>query len=58
MSVGSNVVELLLTDQKWFDPRVDIGGRGCIDLAMHLLGLSFVDAVKALSSHSNEGRHT
>lgn len=58
VSVGSNVVELLLTDQKWYDPRVDVGGGGSIDLAMHLLGLSFVDAVKALSSHSIEGRHT
>ena len=57
VSVGSNVVELLLTGQKWYDPRVGIGGGGCIDLAMHLLGISFVDAVNVLSSHSIEGRN-
>ena len=32
-----------------FDPKV--GGGGSIDLTMHVLGGSFVDAVKRLSVH-------
>jgi hypothetical protein len=52
VSVGSNVFELLLTDQKWYDPRTDRGGGGCIDLTMYLLDLNFVNTVKVLSKHS------
>jgi len=48
VSVGSRVVELLVTDMKWYDTRADKGGDGGIDLAMHLLSLDFVHAVKAL----------
>lgn len=48
VSVGSRVVELLVTDMKWYDARADKGGGGGIDLAMHLLSLDFVHAVKAL----------
>lgn len=48
VSVGSRVVELLVTDMKWYDSRAGKGGGGGIDLAMHLLGLDFVHAVKAL----------
>jgi hypothetical protein len=48
VSVGSGVTELLSTGQRWFDTRAQRGGGGAIDLAMHLLGLSFVDAVKRL----------
>jgi hypothetical protein len=48
VSVGSRVVELLVTDIKWYDARADEGGGGGIDLAMHLLRLDFVQAVKAL----------
>jgi hypothetical protein len=33
---------------KWYDTRAKIGGGGAIDLAMHMLRLSFVDAVKVL----------
>lgn len=33
-----------------FDTRADKGGGGAIDLAMHLLRLDFVAAVKRLSS--------
>jgi hypothetical protein len=43
------VVELLATGVRWYDPRAKKGGGGAIDLAMHLLGLQFVDAVKRLS---------
>ncbi|MEJ8859511.1 hypothetical protein WKW79_33450 [Variovorax robiniae] len=47
--------EILATGVKWYDTRAQLGGGGAIDLAMHLLGLSFVDAVKHLVS--KEGRH-
>ncbi len=57
VSVGLSVVEVLLTDEKWFDPRLNIGGGGCIDLTMHLLELDFVHAVKALSKYSLDERH-
>jgi hypothetical protein len=58
VSVGSSVIEMLLVDRKWYDVRLGIGGGGCIDLAMHLLDLNFVQAVKALSKHSIEELHT
>jgi hypothetical protein len=41
--------EILTTGPKWYDTRARKGGGGAIDLAMHLLGLSFVDAVKHLT---------
>nr|WP_180727390.1 hypothetical protein [Paraburkholderia sp. PGU16] len=47
--------EILITGSKWYDTRAQIGGGGSIDLAMHLLGLSFVDAVTHLAA--NEGQH-
>ena len=40
--------ELLTTGPKWYDTRTHRGGGGAIDLAMYVLGLSFVDAVKHL----------
>src|SRR5260370_32927822 len=41
--------EILTTGpHKWYDTRAKIGGGGAIDLAMPLLQLSFVDAVKLL----------
>ena len=40
--------ELLTTGSKWYDTRTHRGGGGAIDLAMYVLGLSFVDAVKYL----------
>jgi hypothetical protein len=39
----------LTTGPKWYDTRAGKGGGGAIDLAMHVLGLSFVDAVKSLN---------
>ena len=47
--------EILTTGAKWYDTRVRLGGGGAIDLAMHVLGLSFVDAVKHLTDAA--GRH-
>jgi hypothetical protein len=41
--------EILTTGHKWYDTRAKKGGGGAIDLAMHILGLSFVDAVKHLN---------
>jgi hypothetical protein len=40
--------ELLVSATRWYDTRAKKGGGGAIDLAMHLLELSFVDAVKRL----------
>jgi hypothetical protein len=40
--------ELLTTGLKWYDTRARRGGGGAIDLTMHLLGLSFVEAVNFL----------
>ena len=37
--------ELITSGPKWFDTRAKKGGGGAIDLAMHVLQLSFVDAV-------------
>jgi hypothetical protein len=42
--------EILTTGPKWYDTRARRGGGGAIDLAMHILGLSFVDAVKHLTT--------
>ncbi|SWQ06796.1 Uncharacterised protein [Klebsiella pneumoniae] len=47
--------EILGTGIKWYDTHAQQGGGGAIDLAMHLLGLSFVDAVNQLLAR--EGRH-
>jgi hypothetical protein len=49
VTADGHVVELLATGVRWYDPRAKKGGGGAIDLAMHLLGLQFVDAVKRLS---------
>ena len=40
--------ELVTTGQKWWDTRAEKGGGGAIDLTMHVLHLSFVEAVKVL----------
>lgn len=44
--------ELLTTGPKWYDTRARRGGGGAIDLAIYLLGLSFADAVKHLTSET------
>ena len=41
--------EILTTGAKWYDTRGRHGGGGAIDLAMHVLGLSFVQAVRHLT---------
>lgn len=49
--------EILTTGCKWYDTRAKIGGAGAIDLTMHVLGLSFVDAVKRLNAQvGSDGR--
>ncbi len=40
--------EILTTGIQWYDTRAQRGGGGAIDLSMHILGLSFVEAVKHL----------
>jgi len=49
VSIGGGVVELVVTGPKWYDARAQRGGGGAIDLTMHLLNVSFVDAVKRLT---------
>ncbi|WP_347889105.1 hypothetical protein ABHF54_14005 (plasmid) [Nitrosomonas europaea] len=46
VSLGGSVVVLLATGPRWYDTRTDKGGGGAIDLAMYLLRLDFVTAVK------------
>ena len=41
--------EILTTGCKWLDTREGRGGGSAIDLAMHLLGVSFVEAVRRLA---------
>jgi hypothetical protein len=46
--------EILTTGPtKWFDTRAKKGGGGAIDLAMHLLQVPFVDAVRLLAERKN-----
>lgn len=45
--------EILTTGPKWYDTRTHQGGGGAIDLAMHVLGLSFVNAVKHLTEEAD-----
>jgi dihydrodipicolinate synthase/N-acetylneuraminate lyase len=40
--------ELITTREKWYDTRAKKGGHGAIDLAMHIMGVPFVQAVKLL----------
>jgi hypothetical protein len=47
--------EILTTGTKWYDTRAKRGGGGAIDLAVHLCGLSFVDAVKHLQQRCAHG---
>ena len=46
---SSGEFEILTTGAKWYDTRGRHGGGGAIDLAMHVLGLSFVQAVRNLT---------
>ena len=46
VALGGRVVELLATCPQWYDTRAKKGGDGAVDLAMHLLQLDFVMAVK------------
>ena len=46
-----------VTGMKFINWNQSIGGGGAIDLTMHVLGLSFVDAVKRLSAQvGSDGR--
>jgi len=46
--------EILTTGPKWYDTRARRGGGGSIDLAMHLLGLGFVAAVRHLTTPAQD----
>ena len=41
--------EIVTTGPKWYDTRARHGGGGAIDLAIHLLDVTFVEAVKLLN---------
>jgi hypothetical protein len=47
-SVAGVDYEILCTGPKFLDTRANQGGGGAIDLAMHLLGLNFKQAVSIL----------
>ena len=47
---GCGEFEILTTGVKWYDPRARTGGGGAIDLAMHILQVPFVDAVRILTT--------
>lgn len=49
VSSGRGDFEIVTTGSKWYDTRAKRGGGGAIDLAIYLLDLSFVDAVKFLT---------
>lgn len=49
ISIGNQVVELLVTNLKWYDVTAKRGGGGAIDLAMHLRATDFITAMKSLS---------
>jgi hypothetical protein len=44
--------EIVTTGPKWYDTRARRGGGGAIDLAIHLLDIPFVEAVKHLISRA------
>lgn len=48
VTVEATVIELIITGKVWFDTRAAKGGRGCVDLVMHLLQLDFAQAVAKL----------
>jgi hypothetical protein len=50
-TVQGREYELLLTGPKFFDTRIQRGGGGAVDLAMHLVGVDFRSAVELLRRH-------
>lgn len=42
--------EIVITSSLWYDTRARVGGKGAIDLAMHVLGIGCAEAVRALRS--------
>jgi len=52
VNVNGQDFELLCTGPKFWDTRAHRGGGGAIDLAMHLFGLDFKQAVAILVARS------
>ena len=46
--VGARHFELVATGSRFFDTRLRVGGAGAVDLAMHLYGSGFREAVAIL----------
>jgi hypothetical protein len=55
---ASGEFEILTTGTKWYDTRAKKGGGGAIDLAMHVLRLPFVDAVRRLITEEHGPDHS
>ena len=51
---GMRYNNLLITGDRWYDLEAKKGGGGAIDLTMYLRKISFVQAVKLLSSLEKE----
>lgn len=51
---GKRYNNLLITGDRWFDLEARKGGGGAIDLVIYLRQISFVQAVKLLSSLDKE----
>jgi len=49
-SVGGAEFELVLTAQKFWDTRANVGGAGALDLVLHLVGGDFRQAVAKLEA--------
>ncbi len=50
VSLNSSVIELVVTNEKWYDTNAQRGGGGAIDLTMHLYRETFVQAVRRLQA--------
>ena len=51
-SVVGRDFEILCTGPKFWDDRANCGGAGALDLAMHLLGISFKKAARLLAERN------
>ncbi|MGO4395885.1 hypothetical protein AB4Z46_31475 [Variovorax sp. M-6] len=49
---SGQVLELVVTNIRWFDVKAGKGGGGVIDLAMHVMECDFVAAIRTLTKHA------
>lgn len=48
VSVNGGDWEFLVTGNRWFDTRAEVGGGGAVDLVMHVFNLKFKPAIALL----------